>query len=68
MAGRGWGIKGWGGIGAAPSPFTGCAGRAPSLSRWEREGGAERRKGEGAPYFASRTLGAGANGLMPNSG
>ena len=31
-----------------PSPFPlGCAERAPSLSRWEREGGAKRRKGEG---------------------
>ena len=30
------------------SPFPpGCAGRAPSLSQWEREGGAQRRKGEG---------------------
>jgi BirA family biotin operon repressor/biotin-[acetyl-CoA-carboxylase] ligase len=30
------------------SPFPlGCAERAPSLSQWEREGGAKRRKGEG---------------------
>lgn len=34
----------------SPSPFPlGCAERAPSLPHWEREGGAERRKGEGEP-------------------
>ena len=33
---------------ASLSPFPpGCAGRAPSLSHWESEGGAQRRKGEG---------------------
>ena len=33
-----------------PSPFPRrCAARAPSLSQWEREGGAKRRKGEGEP-------------------
>jgi BirA family biotin operon repressor/biotin-[acetyl-CoA-carboxylase] ligase len=32
----------------SPSPFPlGCAERAPSLSRWEREGAPEARKGEG---------------------
>ncbi|HEX8485829.1 biotin--[acetyl-CoA-carboxylase] ligase [Sphingomonas sp.] len=38
----------WAYLAHPPSPFPpGCAGRAPSLSRREREGGAQRRKGEG---------------------
>ncbi|WP_353205141.1 biotin--[acetyl-CoA-carboxylase] ligase, partial [Sphingomonas sp.] len=35
-------------LSSSPSPFPrGFAARAPSLSLWEREGGAKRRKGEG---------------------
>ena len=34
-----------------PSPYTGVAGS--SLSRWEREGGAQRRKGEGRRLLSS---------------
>ncbi len=38
--------------GMSPSPFPRLSALL-SLSRWEREGGAKRRKGEGAQTFVS---------------
>src|SRR3546814_965898 len=51
-------------IARSPSPFTlGCAERAPSLSRWEREGAAKPRKGEGdpSPTFLTLTMRLGSH-------